>query len=82
MTARALLSLSLALASLGLSHAAIILPTFFTDGMVLQQEPQTAQVWGTTDDTANPVAILMTCVSGYTGNYDGIIVRFFNSKYF
>ena len=62
-------------------HGAFDLPMFFSNGMVLQQAPQLAQVYGTTDDTDNPVTALINCVSGTTGQYEGLLVSILKKNY-
>lgn len=43
--------------------------------MVLQQEPQQAQIWGWTDDTDNDITVTLDCVKGYHGHYGASLVR-------
>ena len=62
------------LALISLNNAAIQLPSYFGNGMVLQQEPMTAHVWGTTDDADSAVSILLNCIGGTAGQYDGDLV--------
>ena len=61
-------------ALISLNNAAIQLPSYFGNGMVLQQEPMTAHVWGTTDDADSAVSILLNCIGGTAGQYDGDLV--------
>ena len=59
------------------ANGAIQLPSYFGNGMVLQQEPETAHIWGTTDDTTNELTALLTCVGGTTGEYTATLVEVF-----
>lgn len=55
-------------------HCIIVLPSFIADGMVLQQEPQKAQIWGSTDDTKSAMKVTLKCVKGYSGSFEAILV--------
>ena len=61
--------------SISSGFGAIQLPSYFGNGMVLQQQPQTAHVWGTTDDTESEISILMTCLGGTIGEFGGQLVN-------
>ena len=52
-------------ASLGLT-----LPRFFGDGMVLQSEPASAQIWGSYDGGKAPVQVSVVCQSGVEFHQD------------
>ena len=75
-------SLGLALLLSASANGALHVPMFFSDGMVLQQGPQMAQVYGTTDAPDSPVFAQLTCASGNQGQFQGDIVSFVIDKEF
>jgi sialate O-acetylesterase len=55
------------------AQGVLTLPKIFGSGMVLQQEPQQAHIWGTTDDLATEVTSYLFCQSGFTDVYQGTL---------
>ena len=55
------------------SFGAIQLPKVFKNGMVLQQEPLQANIFGTTDDAANGITVDIQC-PGYQEQFPALIV--------
>ena len=66
--------------SISPAFGVIQVPSYFGNGMVLQQEPQTAHVWGTTDDTESDISILLTCQGGTIGEFLGQLVNIKSSQ--
>ena len=67
--------LYLMLSLLPSSWGSLHLPRFFGDGMVLQQAPKRANVYGRTDDQEQAVLVQLVCKSGTVGQYQGNPVR-------